>query len=292
MTTIQLRRGSSADWTAANPVLSQGEVGVEIDTNKFKIGDGSLTWNSLPYYISERISDAKYLNSDGDTIFGPFTVSRFSPQASGTIEAVEDPGNPGGGALEVRSDDGIIIRGPYFVLDTQNPVLTMTGAVVGSPLIVVGFDSLGGAILGWGAPVVPAYDIQDTTETPVTIKAGGTPINQNWVPLGLTITIDRDIAIAEEVLFFESILVNSTSRTGTVEFGVSINGADPISRDVFLQISSNFSQVMAISAINRVPASSGDVLDLRARVTQNNNNQFELIMAASASEPAIFRLRT
>lgn len=46
---IQLRRGTAAQWTVANTVLSQGEVGVEVDTSKFKIGNGTSTWVVLPY---------------------------------------------------------------------------------------------------------------------------------------------------------------------------------------------------------------------------------------------------
>jgi hypothetical protein len=46
---IQLRRGTAAAWTSANPTLAAGELGVETDTNKFKVGDGSTSWASLPY---------------------------------------------------------------------------------------------------------------------------------------------------------------------------------------------------------------------------------------------------
>jgi hypothetical protein len=46
---IQLRRDTAASWTSVNPILASGEVGVESDTNKFKIGNGTLAWNSLPY---------------------------------------------------------------------------------------------------------------------------------------------------------------------------------------------------------------------------------------------------
>ena len=48
-TKIQLRRGNSEDWISINPVLSAGEIGVELDTKKFKFGDGVTAWNSLPY---------------------------------------------------------------------------------------------------------------------------------------------------------------------------------------------------------------------------------------------------
>ena len=46
---IQFRRDTAAEWTAANPVLAEGELGIELDTNFFKIGDGTTAWNSLSY---------------------------------------------------------------------------------------------------------------------------------------------------------------------------------------------------------------------------------------------------
>lgn len=48
-TTIQLRRGTAPTAAAHNLTLASGEIGVETDTGKFKIGDGSTPWNSLPY---------------------------------------------------------------------------------------------------------------------------------------------------------------------------------------------------------------------------------------------------
>jgi hypothetical protein len=48
-TRIQFRRGLAANWTSANPTLAQGEMGVELDTDFFKIGDGVTAWNSLGY---------------------------------------------------------------------------------------------------------------------------------------------------------------------------------------------------------------------------------------------------
>ena len=46
---IQLRNGTAAQWTAANPTLAAGEVGIESDTKKQKFGDGTTAWNSLAY---------------------------------------------------------------------------------------------------------------------------------------------------------------------------------------------------------------------------------------------------
>jgi hypothetical protein len=46
---IQIRRGSALEWTTANPLLAEGELAVELDTEKFKIGNGILYWNELSY---------------------------------------------------------------------------------------------------------------------------------------------------------------------------------------------------------------------------------------------------
>lgn len=46
---IKLRRGTQAQWSAANPVLGIGEIVVETDTRKVKIGDGTTSYNSLSY---------------------------------------------------------------------------------------------------------------------------------------------------------------------------------------------------------------------------------------------------
>jgi len=50
VTQIQVRRGTAAQWTSANPTLSAGEWGYETDTGKAKIGNGSTAWRSLSYF--------------------------------------------------------------------------------------------------------------------------------------------------------------------------------------------------------------------------------------------------
>jgi len=47
---FQFRRGLSTLWTSTNTVLAPGEPGVELDTGRFKVGDGSTSWSNLPYF--------------------------------------------------------------------------------------------------------------------------------------------------------------------------------------------------------------------------------------------------
>ena len=63
-TLIQLKRAFSYNWTLVNPLLVDGEEGLEIDTNRKKIGNGTSLWNDLPY--SSKQFDNIYIN--GNTI--------------------------------------------------------------------------------------------------------------------------------------------------------------------------------------------------------------------------------
>lgn len=46
---IRIRRDTSANWTSTNPTLALGELAVETDTRKLKVGDGATAWASLLY---------------------------------------------------------------------------------------------------------------------------------------------------------------------------------------------------------------------------------------------------
>lgn len=55
---IQIRRDTTAAWEAANPVLYDGEFGMErtVDgSQKIKLGNGVLAWDDLPYWTFDTI---------------------------------------------------------------------------------------------------------------------------------------------------------------------------------------------------------------------------------------------
>ena len=58
------RRDTAANWTAANPTLLAGEIGIESDTNKIKIGTGSTAWTSLAYTPWSQLSAYPIVNAD------------------------------------------------------------------------------------------------------------------------------------------------------------------------------------------------------------------------------------
>ncbi len=72
---IQLRQGTAADLASVNEVLLVGEPCVETDTGKYKIGDGSTAWNSLPYQGIWTLADIRRAldllgsTAEGDIIY-------------------------------------------------------------------------------------------------------------------------------------------------------------------------------------------------------------------------------
>lgn len=47
---IQIRRDTTDNWTEIDPVLADGEPGLDIDTGDLKFGDGSTSWSGLTAY--------------------------------------------------------------------------------------------------------------------------------------------------------------------------------------------------------------------------------------------------
>jgi Major tropism determinant N-terminal domain len=58
---IQLRRDTTANWNRVNPILDDGEPGLNIDTNQVKYGDGANVWANLSYASSGGVT----FNADG-----------------------------------------------------------------------------------------------------------------------------------------------------------------------------------------------------------------------------------
>lgn len=59
----QQRYDTAANWAANNPVLLEGEIGVEKDTFKFKFGDGVTAWNGLEYAMQPFVSTISTVTS-------------------------------------------------------------------------------------------------------------------------------------------------------------------------------------------------------------------------------------
>lgn len=120
MTLIQLRRGTAAAWTTANPILHVGEPGVELDTGYEKIGDGETPWVDLGY--------TKGTGSGG----------------AGIVEQDDPPSSPAVGGLWIDTDD----PGPSGASVTESVLCSFLSA-----------DTADGATrLVWDAETVESVD--------------------------------------------------------------------------------------------------------------------------------------
>lgn len=68
---LQHRRGTAAQWAAANPVLAMGEMGFETDTGRLKVGNGSTNYISLDWTATVvGRSELDTINSSISTVTG------------------------------------------------------------------------------------------------------------------------------------------------------------------------------------------------------------------------------
>ena len=86
---IQLRRGSAQEWSNVNPTLAIGELGIEIDTGRIKIGDGVTAWNSLKYErplesITNTPNTMVQRDADGNFQAGLITASLLGNASTAT----------------------------------------------------------------------------------------------------------------------------------------------------------------------------------------------------------------
>jgi hypothetical protein len=113
-TRMQQRRGTAAQWSAANPVLAAGEIGFETDEGRFKIGDGSNPWSDLTYFAD--------LSSIGESIEGYVTLD--SVGVADGVASLDEQGNVPINQL------GNIIDGAPETLDTLKE---LADAIDGDP---------------------------------------------------------------------------------------------------------------------------------------------------------------
>lgn len=90
---IQWKKDTSANWTANNPVLLNGEIAIVVTNagqTRFKVGDGTSSYTALPFqdeYVLNQIPNVtEYITAQdpvgiADTVpptFGGYTVDAFT----------------------------------------------------------------------------------------------------------------------------------------------------------------------------------------------------------------------
>lgn len=110
---LKQRYDTASNWTTNNPVLLAGELGIESDTKKMKVGDGTTSWNSLAYMIAtpELPNNIAYTDKPNtftspQTLVGGFDYGDNGLYISGLIT----PSNSNTGYIGVK---GFLIRSHF-----------------------------------------------------------------------------------------------------------------------------------------------------------------------------------
>lgn len=110
-TKILLRNDLAATWSTNNPTLAKGELGIQIDTKKFKFGDGTTPWNGLEYGAGASIALATASND------GLMSSSDFSKLAGITAGAQPN-------VIEVVKQNGTTLTITNKAVDVTVPTKT------------------------------------------------------------------------------------------------------------------------------------------------------------------------
>lgn len=167
-TLMQQRRGTAAEWAIANPILAEGEIGVELDTGIVKVGNGADNWNTLntPYILNVGGTMHAPLATDV-----PFSIQRNANQVADLFRIVDVNGT-------VLS--GINAKGVFFQTGSQrvtakgdilvgsNPDV-MTRLAVGSVGLVLTADPTSPTGVKWAA-ASKAADVQIFTASTTWVK--------------------------------------------------------------------------------------------------------------------------
>ena len=171
---IQMRRDTAANWTSAAPTLAAGEWGLETDTLKFKVGDGTTAWASLAY--SSLPSGVLQLSggamtgaiTTNSTFDGVDIATRDGVLTSTTTTANAALPKAGGamtGAITTNSTfDGVDIA-------TRDAVLTSTTTTANAALPKAG-GTLSGAVDA-GDQIISKAVFKDVGETLATNGTSG-----------------------------------------------------------------------------------------------------------------------
>jgi len=168
-TQIQVRRDTATDWSDENPTLAAGEIGFEIDTKLFKIGDGSTAWDSLEYakYTDSEVEAT--INDDADhgstAPHDYATSSDIDLDSLGSYDAGDNSiTNQLTATFSGEHDNGT--QGSNYTIDWgngQKQVITLSGSITlsftdpsgpSNLILRVVQDSTGGRDLTWPSSVL------------------------------------------------------------------------------------------------------------------------------------------
>jgi len=205
-TRIQLRGDSASNWSTANPILADRELALETDTLRYKIGNGILPWNSLPY--------------------GGITGAAGSSGTSGTAGTSGSAGSSGSsgtsGTAGTSGTSGIVPTNVYY--DMQVAASDETTAITTGTSKVAFYSPIAWTVTG----VTATLTTTGSTNCVFDINDNGVSIVSN----GLTLPSGNfytATTINNAVSAYDRFTVDiDTAGSGSTGFKIILTGNKPI----------------------------------------------------------------
>jgi len=128
------RAGTAADWTAENIVLTTGEIGVETDSGKSKIGDGVSAWSALAYVATAPGGGSGVTSVAGRSGAVVLTASDVSGVATPASVASAIAAIPAAPVTSVAGRTGVITLAATDITGVATPASVATQIAAAAPV--------------------------------------------------------------------------------------------------------------------------------------------------------------
>lgn len=169
-TVIKLRRDTAANWASANPVLAQGEAGLETDSGLVKYGNGTSAWADLQYTIASSIK-TKVQNNSGSSIAKGSVVYISGASGDNPLISLADADTEATSSKTIGIVEATIANGAqgYVIESGLITGLNTAAATAGDS---VWLSSTAGEVVYAAPPAKPAHSVYLGVVTRVNANTG------------------------------------------------------------------------------------------------------------------------
>lgn len=223
---FQFRRGTASEWTSANPVLAAGEMGIETDTRKVKIGDGTTNWANLSYGLSS--DDLQAVTTTGATTNRAISITNNTVSSNTVSGALTITGGVGiGGNLNLAGNLVVSDR----ILPTSNGLIDIGSptARFGTVYVAGNTIDLGGTELTANSGALLIDGVQLFSGNAITTITGSFSAN---VATPVVISNSASVTVGNTATTLDEFDVNTFT---TAKYIIqAVNGTDYHSMEAFL----------------------------------------------------------
>ncbi len=158
---IQLRRDTAANWTRINPILADGEPGLDITNNKIKMGDGTTEWTDLPYLTVDE--HTRLVNTNAVVTLD----STGELNIPGTIHSTNGiTMTSGRGAVQFGANLEAPGQASHFHINKTVETSSTTDLFFGDDSNYVKLPSNGGVVIGTDGTTTWSFDVNGALIVP------------------------------------------------------------------------------------------------------------------------------